>query len=44
MICDYLPTPALLDLLARAERGLGVVNAEVENSLLAAERAAGGQA
>jgi hypothetical protein len=29
MICDYLPTPALLDLLARAERGVGVVNAVV---------------
>lgn len=35
MICDYLPTPALLDLLARAERDLGVVNAEVEKRLLA---------
>ncbi len=35
IICDYLPTPALLDLLARAERGLGVVNAVVEKHLLA---------
>jgi hypothetical protein len=37
LICDYLPSPALLDLLARAERGLGVVNADVEKHLLAAE-------
>jgi hypothetical protein len=36
LICDYLPSPALLDLLARAERGLGNVNAEVEEHLLAA--------
>lgn len=35
MICDYLPTPALCELLARAERGLGVVNTEVEQRLLA---------
>lgn len=35
MICDYLPTPALLDLLARAERDLGEVNADVEKHLLA---------
>lgn len=35
MICDYLPTPALLDLLARAERDLGEVNADVKNRLLA---------
>lgn len=36
MICDYLPSPALLDLLARAERNLGTVNAEVERHLQAA--------
>ena len=36
MICDYLPSPALLDLLARAERNLGTVNAEVEQHLQAA--------
>jgi hypothetical protein len=34
LICDYLPSPALLDLLERAERGLGVVNTEVERRLL----------
>lgn len=36
MICDYLPSPALLDLLARAERNLGTVNPEVERHLQAA--------
>jgi hypothetical protein len=36
LICDYLPSPALLDLLARAERNLGTVNAEVERHLRAA--------
>lgn len=36
MICDYLPSPALLDLLARAERNLGTINAEVERHLQAA--------
>jgi hypothetical protein len=36
MICDFLPSPALLDLLARAERNLGTVNAEVERRLQAA--------
>ena len=36
MICDYLPSPALLDLLARAERDLGTINAEVERHLQAA--------
>lgn len=40
MICDFLPTPALCDLLARAERGLGVVNAEVETRLRAEMSAA----
>ena len=35
MICDYLPSPALLDLLARAERDLGETNADVEKRLLA---------
>jgi len=35
LICDFLPTPALLDLLARADRELGVVNAEVEARLCA---------
>ncbi len=35
LICDFLPTPALQELLARSERGLGVVNAEVEQRLLA---------
>jgi hypothetical protein len=36
MICDYLPSPALLDLLARAERNLGTINPEVERHLQAA--------
>ncbi|MGH8091271.1 MAG: aspartyl/asparaginyl beta-hydroxylase domain-containing protein [Rudaea sp.] len=36
MICDYSPSPALLDLLARAERNLGTVDAEVERHLQAA--------
>jgi hypothetical protein len=41
MICDYLPTPALVDLLARAERDLGTVDAEVEKRLLAEMSPAG---
>ncbi|MCE7951417.1 MAG: aspartyl/asparaginyl beta-hydroxylase domain-containing protein [Xanthomonadales bacterium PRO7] len=36
LICDFLPAPDLLDLLARAERGLGAVNAAVETYLQAA--------
>lgn len=40
LICDFLSTPALEDLLARAERGLGVVNTEVEQRLLAETPAA----
>jgi hypothetical protein len=35
MICDFLPTPALCDLLARAERDLGVADAQFEERLLA---------
>ena len=35
LICDYLPSPELLGLLARAERDLGAINAEVERRLLA---------
>ena len=30
LICDFLPSPALLDLLARAERHLGVQRADIE--------------
>ncbi len=30
LICDFLPSPALLDLLARAERHLGFQRADVE--------------
>lgn len=37
LICDFLPAPGLLDLLARAERGLGAVNAEVETYLQTAQ-------
>jgi len=35
LICDFLPTPALQEMLARAERELGIVNADVEKRLLA---------
>lgn len=35
LICDFLPTPALVDLLGSAERELGVVNTEVETRLFA---------
>jgi len=33
LICDFLPTPALLDLLARAERDLGVTDRAVNERL-----------
>lgn len=33
VICDFLPDAPLLDLLARSERGLGVVDAAVEGEL-----------
>jgi hypothetical protein len=33
MICDFLPGPGLLDLLARADRGLGSVDPAVEAHL-----------
>ena len=35
LICDFLPTPELAELLGRAERELGVVDAEVEARLMA---------
>jgi hypothetical protein len=35
LICDFLPTPQLQQLLARAERNLGVVNTQVEQRLRA---------
>jgi hypothetical protein len=35
LICDFLPSAELQDLLARAERELGVVNAEVQQRLMA---------
>jgi hypothetical protein len=35
MICDFLPGPGLLDLLARAERGLGLRHADVDAHLAA---------
>lgn len=35
LICDFLPSPALLDLLAHAQRDLGETNARVERHLLA---------
>lgn len=38
MICDFLPTPALLQLLARGERHLGRPSAEVEQHLAASGR------
>lgn len=34
LICDFLPAPALLALLANAERGLGAANAAVDRRLL----------
>ena len=36
LICDFLPSPELLDLLARAERSSGAPNAEVDRVVLAA--------
>jgi Aspartyl/Asparaginyl beta-hydroxylase len=41
LICDFLPTPALLDLLARSERSLGTHNPEVDDYFA---RLAGGAA
>ncbi|MBS0557812.1 MAG: aspartyl/asparaginyl beta-hydroxylase domain-containing protein [Proteobacteria bacterium] len=35
LICDFLPAPALLDLLGRAERDLGAVDARIAQRLLA---------
>ena len=40
LICDFLPTPALLDLLARADRDLGVVEPAVHERLFGAQPAA----
>ena len=37
LICDFLPTPALLGLLANAERNLGVANPVVDRRLLDAQ-------
>ncbi len=44
MICDFLATPALLDLLRRGERSLGVARPDVERAIQgdAADRATGG--
>lgn len=36
LICDFLPSEALLELLGRAERGLGTRNAELDRVVLAA--------
>lgn len=36
MICDFLASPELIDLLARADRSLGQANAEIERQLFAA--------
>lgn len=36
MICDFLPSPELVKLLARADRSLGQTNAEIERQLFAA--------
>jgi hypothetical protein len=38
LICDFLPTPELLDLLRRGERDLGRVDARVEAHVRAAAR------
>jgi len=40
MICDFLPTPALLDLLARAERDLGIIDSAVQERLFGVQPAA----
>lgn len=40
LICDFLPSPVLLDLLARAERDLGTTEPAVIERLLAADTAA----
>ncbi len=40
MICDFLSSPELVDLLARAERNLGQANAEIEASLFAGQHQA----
>jgi len=37
LICDFLPSPALLELLAQAERDLGAPNAELENVMRGAQ-------
>ena len=41
LIVDFLPTPALLDLLARGERELGQRDAAIEARVLGAPEAAG---
>ena len=40
MICDFLPTPALLELLAGADRSLGVTDAAVQERLFSVQPAA----
>lgn len=40
LICDFLPTPALLAALAHAERELGVVNSQVNERLFGVQPAA----
>ncbi len=40
LICDFLPSPELLALLANAERGLGVVDMNVQNRLFDVQPAA----
>jgi hypothetical protein len=37
LICDFLPTPELLEQLLQAERGLGAPNAELENVMRGAQ-------
>jgi hypothetical protein len=45
LICDFLPTAALLDLLAHSERSLGAHNREVDDFFARLARgAAGGRA
>ena len=39
LICDFLPTPALIELLLRGERDLGVDNRAVHDHLFAAQPA-----
>jgi hypothetical protein len=40
MICDFLSSPGLVEILSRADRGLGQVNPEIKARLISAQHAA----